>query len=99
MEEVEAKYERMLEVRAERDARTAALKAKAAAACEALHTRKAPAGGTSAEDGAAALESTRAAALAAEHARSAALAAAQAPTEAEAAEADEFNAALDELEF
>ena len=39
----------------------------AAAACEALHTRKEAAGGTSAEDGAKALEATRAAALAAEH--------------------------------
>ena len=48
-------------------------------------------------DGAAALESTRAAALAAEHARAAALAAAQAPTEAEAAEAAAFNDALDDF--
>lgn len=99
VEAIEARYERMLEVRAEMDARAAALKAKAAAAVEALHTRAAPAAGTSAEDGAAALESTRAAALAAEHARAAAQAAAQAPTEAEgeAGETAAFNAELDDF--
>ena len=98
MEAIEAKYERMLEVRTEMDVRAAALKAKAAAAVEALHTRAAPAAGTSAEDGAAALESA-AAALAAKHARTAALAAAQAPTEAEgeAGETAAFNAELDDF--
>ena len=65
----------MLEVRAEKDVLLEAIKAKAAAKREALDTRKAPAGGTSAEDGTAALEATtRAAALAAQHARTAALA-------------------------
>ena len=96
VEAIEARYERMLEVRAEMDARAAALKAKAAAAGEALHERAAPAAGTSAEDGAAALESTRAAA----HAHTAALAAAQAPTEAEAqarGETAAFNAELDDF--
>ena len=75
----------MLEVRAEKDVLLEAIKAKAAAKREALDTRKAPAGGTSAEDGTAALEATtRAAALAAQHVRTAALAAAQAPAEATA---------------
>ena len=69
---------------------------EAAAKIEALHTRAAPAGGTSAEDGAAALESTRAVALAAEHTCAAALAAAQAPAvdpvaaAADAAELDDL---------
>ena len=75
----------MLEVRAEMDARAAQLKAKAGAAVEALHTRAAPAGGTSAEQGAAALETSRAATVAADHARAAALAAAQAPDPVRAA--------------
>ena len=80
--EVEARYEKMLEVRAQMDVRAAALKAKAKAAMEALHTRMPAAGGTSAEDGAKALEAvqpqSRAAEVAAQHARVNALAAAQA---------------------
>ena len=54
-EEVEAKYAKMLEVRAEMDAQKQALIDKAKKARDALFTRKEAAGGASATDGAAAL--------------------------------------------
>ena len=86
---LEARFDKMRETRGEMDAQKAAKVAKAKAAVEALHTRAAPAGGTSAEDATRALK---------EVSDRAAMHAAQAAHEAEAAqEAAEFAEALDEF--